>query len=142
MTDSQSIGSLLASPVRCHKVGLLAAQNLEYADVRNASGFSDGAQAVALVTGRDDRCSELLRDGSAPLGDALHGCEAHLLGGGDGLSQRVHGVRGAGVIQGNRDALLAGCVAESVVGDGLVTESAVSGHSGNLHYRCGKVKGR
>ena len=134
--------SLFAAPVRCHKVGLLAAQDLQHADVRDARGFRDGAQAVALVAGRDDGVSELLRDGSAPLGDALHSGEGHLLGGGDGLSQRVHGVRGAGVIQGNRDALLAGCVAESVVGDGLVTESAVSGHSGNLHYRSVEVKGQ
>jgi DNA (cytosine-5)-methyltransferase 1 len=127
--------SLFAETLRCHKVGLFAAQDLEHADVRDACGFRDGAQAVPLV-------SELLRDGSAPLGDALHRCEAHLLGVGDGLSQRVHGVRGAGVIQGNRDALLAGFVAESVVGDGLITESAVRGHNGNNSYRAGFVKPR
>jgi len=151
MSGSQDTSSLFASRGRCHKVGLFAAQDLQDADVRDARSVCDGAQAVALVTRLDDRSAELLRDGSAPLSDALHSGEAHLAGGFDSRSQLRDGVRvdGRGVGRFGVDPERPSLVAESVVRDCFLPVCLlvelhggpfVGVHAGNLHYHAGDVK--
>lgn len=122
---------------------LLAAQDLQDPYVRDACGVRDLSEGVSGFAGREDGISAFLRDGSAPNVGALHAGERqHLAGrGGDGLLERGDGAGRARVVKRDGDAEVAGLVAERGVFTLLAEGVCVSGHSGNLRYRCGFVKG-
>lgn len=124
---------------------LLAANDLQHANVGDASCGGDGTETVALSVGADDGVSELLHDGSASLGDALHADEGvHLEGSelGAEVSQRS-------LTLGDELLVGHGGVGETGLPDlnlgledfgGALGDELISGHSGNLHYHDEDVK--
>ena len=145
-------------------------EHLDDGDVADACGFGDLAGGVACVVGGADAVAVLLHGGSAPLvgalhtGEGLHGLPAVAADAGvgevvagavgahaefgavefapfDHLAQAVHGLGGAGIVQGHGEAHCAGFVAEREVCALLGEVLLISGHGGSIGYRAGLVKG-
>lgn len=125
---------------------LLAAQDLQHADVRHACRISDGTERMALSACGKDSVTALLRGGGAPCVGAPHTDQGiHLQGGKLGTQIRDR-------LLALRDELF---VAHLGVGEtglphlklrlkhfgGCLGDELISSHAGKVAYRLGFVKG-
>lgn len=127
-------------------------QHLDDGDVADAYGFGDLAGGVACFVGGADAVAVLLHGGSAPLVGALHTGEGlHLQQALGAIQKRLGLVHAALILKPQRlvdQVVREGDAVVRVVVDVLLGASVQrvcgglrSGHTGNLGYRAGFVKG-